>query len=189
MKTKTTRKRDAAATREDILEAAKRQFALKGFDAAGVRDIAAEAGVNPALVNRYFGSKEGLFEEAIIPGLNIDYLLDWDKEAFGERIAALIVADEHEEKDADTALAFAHSIGSETVGPMMRNAIETNMIVRLARWLGGRDSNQRATLIIAQLLGFDLLYRMAAATPRDRRYRKRLAKHLARTLQDYVDEG
>ena len=59
------RGRDAAATREAILEAATRRFANDGYQRAGVREIAADAGVTAALVNRYFGSKEKLFAEVI----------------------------------------------------------------------------------------------------------------------------
>ena len=51
------------ATRAAILEAAKKIFAAKGFDAATVRDICTEAGANIALVSRYFGSKSGLYAE------------------------------------------------------------------------------------------------------------------------------
>ena len=51
------------ATRAAILDAAKKIFAVKGFDAATVRDICTEAGANIALVSRYFGSKSGLYAE------------------------------------------------------------------------------------------------------------------------------
>ena len=51
------------ATRAAILDAAKKLFAAKGFDAATVRDICEEAGVNIALVSRYFGSKRELYAE------------------------------------------------------------------------------------------------------------------------------
>ena len=51
------------ATRAAILDAAKNLFAVKGFGAATVRDICMEAGVNIALVSRYFGSKSGLYAE------------------------------------------------------------------------------------------------------------------------------
>ena len=51
------------ATRTAILDAAKKLFATKGFGAATVRDICTEAGVNIALVSRYFGSKSELYAE------------------------------------------------------------------------------------------------------------------------------
>ncbi len=59
------RRRGSTATREAILEAAAGRFASSGYAGAGVREIAADAGVTAALVNRYFGSKEGLFTEVI----------------------------------------------------------------------------------------------------------------------------
>ncbi|GAA0433476.1 TetR/AcrR family transcriptional regulator [Leifsonia naganoensis] len=59
------RARDAVSTRRHLLAAARRRFALDGYSATTVREIAADAGVNVALINRYFGSKEGLFEACL----------------------------------------------------------------------------------------------------------------------------
>jgi AcrR family transcriptional regulator len=59
------RSRDAEHTRQQLLQAARRRFAFDGYDATTVRDIATDAGVNVALINRYFTSKEGLFEACI----------------------------------------------------------------------------------------------------------------------------
>jgi AcrR family transcriptional regulator len=59
------RRRDAAGTRQLLLDAARRRFATDGYAATTVREIADEAGVNVALINRYFTSKEGLFEACL----------------------------------------------------------------------------------------------------------------------------
>lgn len=59
------RTRDAARTRRQLLEAARLRFARDGYGATTSRDIASDAGVNVALINRYFGSKEGLFEACL----------------------------------------------------------------------------------------------------------------------------
>ena len=59
------RHRDAGNTRQCLLQAARRRFAHDGYAATTVRDIAADAGVNVALINRYFTSKEGLFEACL----------------------------------------------------------------------------------------------------------------------------
>jgi AcrR family transcriptional regulator len=59
------RRRDAAKTRQLLLDAARRRFADDGYAATTVRDIADDAGVNVALINRYFTSKEGLFEACL----------------------------------------------------------------------------------------------------------------------------
>jgi AcrR family transcriptional regulator len=60
----TTRPRNAAQTRADILAAARRRFGAEGYDRTTLRAIAADVGVDAALVNRYFGSKQDLFAEA-----------------------------------------------------------------------------------------------------------------------------
>jgi AcrR family transcriptional regulator len=57
--------RDADATRNALIAAARELFACDGFDRTTVRGIADRAGVNQALLFRYFGNKEGLFAEAI----------------------------------------------------------------------------------------------------------------------------
>lgn len=57
--------KDAAATRQLLVRAARRRFAFDGYRATTVRDIAADAGVNVALINRYFVSKEGLFRACL----------------------------------------------------------------------------------------------------------------------------
>ena len=60
---KPVRKRDPAATRAKLLEAAQNVFTEKGYEGAGLREICRNAGVDQALVKRYFGSKKGLFRE------------------------------------------------------------------------------------------------------------------------------
>jgi AcrR family transcriptional regulator len=57
--------KDAAATRLALVQAARHRFAFDGYRSTTVRDIAADAGVNVALINRYFGSKEGLFRACL----------------------------------------------------------------------------------------------------------------------------
>jgi AcrR family transcriptional regulator len=54
---------DDISTEQKIKEAARKVFSLKGYAATRTRDIADEAGINLALVNYYFRSKEKLFNE------------------------------------------------------------------------------------------------------------------------------
>ena len=60
--------RDAQGTRLRLLDAASELFAERGYERATVRDIAARAGVNQALLFRYFGSKKALFGEVMARG-------------------------------------------------------------------------------------------------------------------------
>lgn len=63
--TSTRKERDAGKTRRLLLDSARRRFAYDGYASTTVRDIAADAGVNVALINRYFTSKEGLFDACL----------------------------------------------------------------------------------------------------------------------------
>ena len=57
--------RNAAQTKERILKAARELFSHGTYESVGTRDIAAQAGVNATLINRYFGSKKKLFAEVV----------------------------------------------------------------------------------------------------------------------------
>src|ERR1700733_5017213 len=85
------RRRDADATRAAIFEAATRRFAYQGYEQSGVREIAADAGVDAAMVNRYFGSKDGLFTEVVERAFDIRYLVDGDRATLAERLARKMV--------------------------------------------------------------------------------------------------
>jgi AcrR family transcriptional regulator len=64
---------DAAATRENILTAARTMFAAQGYAASAARDIAAAAGVTMGALFHHFGSKAGLFRavfEQLVGELN-----------------------------------------------------------------------------------------------------------------------
>src|SRR3989441_12646048 len=56
--------RQKGRTKGRILAAARKHFAASGYERATIRAIAAEAGIDPALVMRYFGNKEKLFAAA-----------------------------------------------------------------------------------------------------------------------------
>ena len=62
---RTGRRPGESGTRERIADAARVLFAEQGFDRTSVRAVAAKAGVDPALVHHYFGTKQRLFLEAV----------------------------------------------------------------------------------------------------------------------------
>ncbi|MEU4154877.1 TetR family transcriptional regulator [Actinoplanes sp. NPDC026670] len=87
------RRRDATKTRQLLLEAALQRFTRDGYAATTVRDIADDAGVNVALISRYFKSKEGLFEACLTSSVdevrrtNGDTPLSRTPEAIARQIA------------------------------------------------------------------------------------------------------
>ena len=64
------------------MQAAAELFSARGYDGASTRDIAEKAGVNVALINRYFGSKAKLFNAAIVPMLSIHGMSEGDISGF-----------------------------------------------------------------------------------------------------------
>ena len=84
------RRRDAEATRTAILEAGKACFARSGYDRASLRDIAAAAGADVALIKRYFGGKEALFIAALKASFRPDPVGDFDRANFARDIATLM---------------------------------------------------------------------------------------------------
>src|SRR5580692_10998851 len=102
----TPRKRDAEATRAAILEAAKAQFAVLGYDCAVLRDIAREAGVDVALVKRYFGGKEALFLEALKASFGANGIREWDRATFARQIATSLADSPHANEERTHRFQF-----------------------------------------------------------------------------------
>src|SRR3954465_12636218 len=93
--------RNAGDTRARILAAARVRFSRDAYENVGTRDIAADAGVDAALVNRYFGGKEKLFDEAIVDAFAIrDHFAGVDMSRFGELITTLVLEGSQERREA-----------------------------------------------------------------------------------------
>jgi AcrR family transcriptional regulator len=154
------RRRDAAATRRAILEAATRRFATKGYEPTGVREIAADAGVTGALVNRYFGSKEGLFAEVIERALDMRRLLDGRRGDLAEHLARVVVQgnDSAEDRVYAPLLLLLHSATAPGAVKLFRRDLDRTELPLLAEQIGGDDSAVRAVMVMAQLTGFAIMY-------------------------------
>ena len=180
------RRRDSGATARDILQAAAELFATHGYEGAGTREIAARAGVNVALISRYFGSKAGLFEAAVLPMLSIDGLIAGDMAQFGARVAAYYLGP-LPAKTADPILAAMRSAGSDEVAQALRAAITRQLIDPLAARLSGPDASSRASRIIMLIAGVDVTVRIMKVLPRVDEDRAAIRDGLAKSIQDLVD--
>jgi AcrR family transcriptional regulator len=149
------RKRSAAATRESILAAATRRFASQGYERSGVRELAGDAGVTAALVNRYFGSKEGLYTQVIDRSFNIGDLFDGPRADLPRRIARRAVYGHGDE--GQTLLLLLRSATEPHAAALLKSKINQTFINPLADRLGGPDARARAALVAAQLTGFATL--------------------------------
>src|SRR5260370_32724487 len=140
------RSRDAAATRSAIFEAATRRFAFQGYEHAGVREIAADAGVDAAMVNRYFGSKEGLFAEVVEGAFDVRYLTDGDRATLAERLARSMVYG-REDVAGDRRIPLLLMLRSATephTADFLRPSRGRNLLRPAAECLGGPGPQGRA---------------------------------------------
>lgn len=148
------RKRDAEATRAAILEAAKRQFAALGYDRAGLREIAGEAGVDVALIKRYFGGKEPLFIEALKASFAPGRMAGWDRRTFAQDIAERMAESAHAGEEPTQRFQFLlRAATSPTTAPLLSVAIQERFLGPIRDWIGGDDADVRARVVAALFIG------------------------------------
>ena len=149
------RKRDAAATRAALLEAAKAQFAKAGYDGATLRDIAAAAGADVALVGRYFGGKEGLFTEALKASIGTGRWREWDRASFPREVAEMMAGSPHGDEERTLSFQFLlRAATSPATAPMLNVAVQERFLAAIRDWLGGEDGEARARVLAGAFIGF-----------------------------------
>lgn len=180
------RLRNAIQTRDRILRAAQQAFAEKGYSVVGIRHIAAAAEIDPALVMRYFGSKVGLYEAALVDAVPDYPDIDLAHEKFGERLTSRFV----EAFLDDRALAMiVLSAGHPEAQAISLKVIRESAIKPLAEWLGPPNAEARAGRMIMLTTGFMFYTRqMPLMSPADA-VRNASSEWLARMLQDIIDES
>ena len=158
------RRRNAAATRAAILASARRAFARAGYDGAGVREIAAGAGVTAMLVNRYFGSKEKLFAEVCADTMRDPVILsaaNLAAEDFPAAFAkALVQVTAPGETPLDGFLVLLHSASSPRAAQIGREWIGQGHQSTLERMIGGPLRRERAAVALALVAGLQVMRQM-----------------------------
>lgn len=145
-------------TRGEILGAARKAFADKGFSATSIRAVAREAGVDAALVHHYFDSKDELFIEAMAipvdPRQVAADILDGPREEIGRRIATVFLGiwESPEGQQRMTAI-FRSVVTSDEVARLMREGITQMIIQPISRALDVPDAHLRVSLAATQLIG------------------------------------
>ena len=158
------RRRNAEATRAAILASARACFTRAGYDGAGVREIAAGAGVSAMLVNRYFGSKEKLFAEVCADTMAAPMILADDNLAADDMALhmakALVDITGKGATPMDGFLILLHSASSKTAAKIGRAEIEKHHFKTLAGAIDGELVPQRAALMLGLVAGFQVMRQM-----------------------------
>jgi AcrR family transcriptional regulator len=159
------RRRDAAATREAILRAGVEAFTRCGYDGVGVREIAQRAGVTAMLVNRYFGSKEGLFAEVVKASTAERTVLGSDPATLARDIAATLVR--RTAPDAEHLGPFLltlRSAANPRAAEILRASIENEVERHLLEVAPASRDGGRAAIALALINGFWLMRKVIGST-------------------------
>jgi AcrR family transcriptional regulator len=170
-------RRDSAATRRAILDAATDLFCGVGYDGAGTREIARQAGVDARLITRYFGSKENLFAQVVDEVFQKSLLM-----TPGNNDAAALDLLTSRPPERDGMMLTLRSASNPRAAEIMRENMERNYQKLLASELPGDDQMARAALLVAICAGVllmrDVLHSSALSGPDA----ARLAPHLKAAL-------
>lgn len=166
--------RDSDATKERILDAAVEAFSTIGFAASGVREIGMRAGANPSLVNRYFGSKLGLFSAALDATLRVEPITRLPRDTLAQSLANSFADTASFGNPLPMIVFAAADVEAQAVA---QDAIQRRIVGPLGSFIGGADGEARALRVMAIASGFftyRILYPMpafrAALSPDDRKW-------------------
>lgn len=184
------RRRGSADTRDALLRAAREVFIEQGYDGATVRAIATGAGVDAAMVNHWFGGKEGLFTAAISLPINpaeiIPELLEGDRQRLGERIVRRFLT-AWDAAGGGEFTALVRSVAAhEAAVRMLREFVTSVMFGRIARALDNDQPELRAALCGSQIIGLGVARYVAEVEPLASSDHDTLVTAVAPTLQRYL---
>ncbi|VEG52016.1 TetR family transcriptional regulator [Mycolicibacterium aurum] len=146
----TGRLRNAPQTRADILDAARRRFGAEGYQRTTLRAVAGDVGVDPALIIRYFGSKQELFAEAAEFRVDIPDLSAVDADDVADALLSRFFA--VWEQDTTFLALLRAAMTSESAAETMRQVFVTQVAPALAAVTPDHPA-QRAGLLGAFVIG------------------------------------
>jgi AcrR family transcriptional regulator len=178
-------------TRGAILDAARAAFAAGGYESTTIRGIATAAGVDPALVHHYFGTKESVFVAALEfpfdPGAVIPALLAGPREELGERLVRTLLAIWSEAAGREPVLALLRSaMTNEAAAMMLREFLTRALIGRLVTTLDVADAELRGAIAGSQLVGLALLRYVIRIEPLASASDDEVVALVAPTIQRYL---
>jgi len=164
------RPRGKTDTRNVILATARRMFADAGYDKTSVRELAAEAGVDPAMIRHYFGSKAELFRVTMAwpfePAEIAGRVIGGDRSEIGERLTRVFFeAWEQPDSRAPLLAILRGAATHDESANLVRQFIQGQVYSHIAAGLGEPDAELRIDLAMAQLLGIAYLRHILQVEP------------------------
>ncbi len=188
---RTGRRPGSSDTRERILHAARASFGERGFDGTTIRSVAALAGVDPALVHHYFGSKQQLFVAAMELPVDLDVevprLLVGPPEELGLRIVRFILELWDTPWTRPLMLGVVRSAATDPVAAsMLRRILAEGPFAAIALATDRPDADLRANLVGSQLVGLAMARYIVAVEPLASMSPDALAAAVGPVIQRYL---
>jgi len=178
-------------TREQILDAAREQFARHGYAAATMRGVASAAGVDPALLHHYFGTKYALFAASMqLPAdalQAMSLLAGADPAELGERLTRLYLGLwEHPASNRQLRALVASVLTHDQAARTLREAVSAELLTPLVAALGAEDAALRITLAVSHVVGLALARYVLAVPPLAEADLEVLVRTVAPVVQHYL---
>lgn len=180
--------RRSDATRAAILDAARRRFAADGFRNATIRAIAADAAIDPSMVMRYYGNKEGLFAAAVDIQLDLPDLSEPPADELGEVIVRRFVTlwERPPGNEILLILLRAAAADHEVATDRVRHVFAEQVMPAVLRTGAPHDAPHRAGLVVTQLLGLALCRYILRLPPVVAMTEDELVRDVGPTVQRYL---
>lgn len=179
-------------TKQSILEAARQVFAEAGFDKASVRAIAAVAGVDPALIHHYFGTKEKLFlatmNSPIDPAEVVPKAMAGPREQAGERLVALVLSVWDSPAGGAAVALMRSAMSNEWTARLMREFVVTQVLRRAVAELeiDEKQAPIRAALVATQVAGLAMIRYVLKVEPLASAPAEQLVAAVGPSVQRYL---
>lgn len=191
MRRRTGRRSGESTTREAILEAARARFADHGYEGATIRGIAADAGVDPALVHHFYGTKERLFVAAmrfpIVPSEVLGSALEAGRDRLGETIVRTVLGLWGQPDALEQTIGLLRAaVTNERAAEMLRGFVKGAILSTVAAFADEEDAEYRASLVATQILGLGLVRFVLRIEPVASASDEDLVASIAPTVQRYL---
>jgi len=179
-------------TREAILAAARVAFADKGYDGASIRLIAGGAGVDPALIHHYFGTKEQLFLDAlqapIDPAKVLPAILAGGVDGIGERIVLTMLGVWDSPAGGPAVALVRSAVTNELIAKMMKQFVVNRVLKKIAKDLeiDPTEGPLRASLVATQIGGVIMMRYILKIEPVASLPPATVAALIGPTIQRYI---
>jgi AcrR family transcriptional regulator len=182
-----------SGTQEAILDAARAAFSESGYDGATIRSIAGRAGVDPALVHHYFGSKEQLFvatmELPFDPSVVIPALIEPGLDGLGERIARMLVTIWDKAEGYNPFVALLRSaLTHEKAAAMFREFASKAIFAHLVAAVDADHAELRTAMVASQVAGLLMTRYLLRLPAMVRASPEEIVALMGPTLQRYLTE-